>query len=73
MSKADRAVSYDGMCRKEFLKKKSDSSSSGRKVLAAAHRKVENLHQWNIQQNDGAKYMSYIKVVWHHRQLNLLF
>ncbi|KAL1539937.1 hypothetical protein AAHA92_24360 [Salvia divinorum] len=50
-------------CRRgDFLKKISDSSSSGLKVVGAAHRKGENIHQWNIQQNDGAKYMSYIKV-----------
>ncbi|XP_042008148.1 uncharacterized protein LOC121756812 isoform X1 [Salvia splendens] len=48
--------------RRDFLKKISDSSSSGLKVVGVAHRKGEKIHQWNIQQNDGAKYMSYIKV-----------
>ena len=65
-------VLFAGMCRGDFLKKISDSSSSGIKVVGAAHRKGENIHQWNIQQNDGAKYMSYIKVVWCHIQLYLL-
>ncbi|KAH6766549.1 hypothetical protein C2S52_017532 [Perilla frutescens var. hirtella] len=46
--------------RRDFLKKISDSSSSGLKVVPP--RKGEKLHKWNIQQNDGAKYMSYIKV-----------
>lgn len=63
MQNTDKTVSCAGMCRKEFLKKISDTSSSGLKGVAGVHRKGEKLHKWNIQQNDGAKYMSYIKVV----------
>lgn len=72
MSKTNNSVLFAGICRRDFLKKISDSSSSGLKVVAAVHRKGEKIHQWNIQQNDGAKYMSYIKVVWRHIQLYLL-
>ncbi|XP_042047187.1 uncharacterized protein LOC121793053 [Salvia splendens] len=55
-------VQRESYRRRDFLKKISDSSSSGLKVMGVAHRKGEKIHRWNIQQNDGAKYMSYIKV-----------
>lgn len=50
----------NGIRRRDVSKKMSD----GRLMAgAAAPKKLEKLHKWNIQQNDGAKYMSYIKVL----------
>lgn len=64
MTKTLKTLLCAEICRRDFLKKISDSTSSGLKVVAAAPKKGEKLHKWNIQHNDGAKYMSYIKVVW---------
>ncbi|CAA0813149.1 Chaperone protein ClpC1- chloroplastic [Striga hermonthica] len=45
-----------------FLRKISDNSLSELKVVTSVSRKGEQVHKQNIQQSDGTKYMSYIKV-----------
>ncbi|GER46191.1 nuclear factor related to kappa-B-binding protein [Striga asiatica] len=45
-----------------FLRKKSDNSLSELKAVTSVSRKGEQVHKQNIQQSDGTKYMSYIKV-----------
>ncbi|KAL3630892.1 hypothetical protein CASFOL_023876 [Castilleja foliolosa] len=56
------AVYGESRRRNGFLKKISDNSFSGLKVVGAVSNKGEQLHKRNIQHTDGAKYMSYIKV-----------
>ncbi|CAN4079039.1 unnamed protein product [Withania somnifera] len=53
--------------RKGFMEGTYGSSPDGVK-MAARPRKGEKLNKSNIQQNDGAKYMSYIKVSREHYQ-----
>ncbi|KAL3631010.1 hypothetical protein CASFOL_023994 [Castilleja foliolosa] len=48
--------------RNGFLKKISDNSFSGLKMVGAVSQKGEQLHKRNVDHTDGAKYMSYIKV-----------
>lgn len=50
------------ICRKGFVEGKYYNSSDGHKVVARL-RKGERLRKRNVECGDGAKYMSYIKVV----------
>lgn len=50
------------ICRKGFMEDIHDNASDGLKVVAR-QRKGENIQKCNVQSGDGAKYMSYIKVI----------
>lgn len=52
------------MCRKDVLDRKDGTVCNGLKVVTRP-RKVGKLNKLNVQHDDGAKYMSYIKVVSH--------
>lgn len=50
------------VCRKGFMEDIHDNASDSLKVVARK-RKGEKIQKRNVQSGDGAKYMSYIKVI----------